>query len=324
MTYPATSSYGIPQGDVILRSALVYGLQELRVYPNLVDDALCWLVKDDLTAEAYGQSEVDAARRWFLATNVHVTLARQFSQAKFPCLVVTLGGSDEEADTLSDIAPEVAEATPTKVRSPITLPFSPTSYDRLTGKLVVPQAVVDQVVLVPRQILLTRAGDEVPILSVSGVDTCYVQPGLAWDLAGCVVMGAPPTHLTQLKCARFSEQYIVGIHTTGESYQNCLWLHSLTEFVLLRARQHLLQARGLDCSQIRSSPLAPGQEVQGSPEMIHSRSITVSGKVHKYWTQDVVERVAGMNFGMTLGTGGGGAETIEADDGSVVADVVLG
>ena len=58
MTYPATSSYGIPQGDVILRSALVYGLQELRVYPNLVDDALCWLVKDDLTAEAYGQSEV--------------------------------------------------------------------------------------------------------------------------------------------------------------------------------------------------------------------------------------------------------------------------
>lgn len=338
MTAKTTTSWGALQGDVVLRSTLIYGLQELRVYPHLIDHALAWLDKDELTKDTYGQREIDEARRWFIRTPVHVFLARALKEARFPCVAISLVGSAEVRDTLSDVAPEVSEARQDAYRPPLTDPFTPKSYDRATGKLVVPAGVVEyerqdaqgqpqvvqgQVVLTPGQVLVARAGREIPILSVSDTDTCYVAAGLTTELAGCVVKGAAPTHLTRLQCARFTDSYQIGVHTTGESYQACLWLHSLVEFVLLRHRQHLLQERGLDCSQIRSSALEPGNMFRDSPEPIHSRGIAVTGECTKYWVQDVVERPVRTNLTLTLGEAVQAVQAAEEGDGVTFVDVTV-
>ena len=75
-----TRTIGIVQGDVIVRAALIAGLQELRSRPHLLDYVFAWLPKDELSSGQYG-AEPETVKRWFLANNVAVVSGRRLDQA---------------------------------------------------------------------------------------------------------------------------------------------------------------------------------------------------------------------------------------------------
>jgi hypothetical protein len=75
---------GIFQGDIVIRTAVIRALRELREHPELIYDALASLPQDDLTADVYGEKTISACREWFLATKVAVKLGISLSHLSEP------------------------------------------------------------------------------------------------------------------------------------------------------------------------------------------------------------------------------------------------
>lgn len=107
-----TEVTGIFQGAIIIRTALIKALQELREDPNLIRDALSSLPQDDLTADRYGEKTISQCIRWFTETKVPVKLGLLLSQLTSPCIAVELNNGDEAEATLGDVDYNVVENDP--------------------------------------------------------------------------------------------------------------------------------------------------------------------------------------------------------------------
>jgi len=107
-----TEVTGIFQSAIIVRSAIVKVLQELRENPSLIRDALASLPQDDLTAGRYGEKTIDECVRWFCATNVPVKLGLSLTQLTSPCISVELNNGDEGEATLGDVNYTASEPDP--------------------------------------------------------------------------------------------------------------------------------------------------------------------------------------------------------------------
>jgi hypothetical protein len=107
-----TEVTGIFQTPIIVRSAIIKSLQELREDPTLIEDALACLVQDDLTAARYGEKTVAQCVEWFTKTNIPVKLGLSLTQLTSPCISVELSGGDETEATLGDVNYTPSEEDP--------------------------------------------------------------------------------------------------------------------------------------------------------------------------------------------------------------------
>lgn len=107
-----TNCLGIFASDVLIRSALIQGLRDLRANPLLLDYVFAWLPNDELTAQTYGLRSVEEAKKWFLNTEINVSLDVRIGEAKLPMVSITLMDSSENGETLGDIHHQVAEDGP--------------------------------------------------------------------------------------------------------------------------------------------------------------------------------------------------------------------
>lgn len=107
-----TEVTGIFQTPIIVRSAIIKSLQELREDPTLIEDALASLPQDDLTAKRYGDKTVAECVDWFTKTNVPVKLGLAITQLTSPCISVELSGGDETESTIGDVNYTASEEDP--------------------------------------------------------------------------------------------------------------------------------------------------------------------------------------------------------------------
>lgn len=108
----STNATGIFQGAIIIRSAIIKALQELRENPTLIRDALSSLPQDVLTSKKYGEKTIDECVRWFTQTNVPVKLGLALTNLTSPCISVELTSSEEAEATLGDVDYKVIERDP--------------------------------------------------------------------------------------------------------------------------------------------------------------------------------------------------------------------
>lgn len=116
-----TEPLGIHQSDIIIRSALIAGLDDLRANPWLLDYVFSSLPKDDLTKNDYGQREVDNAKKWFLNTEIPVIMNTRIDETKVPAISVSLMDSNESDTTLGDVHYVPVEYTVEKDSKAVTL-----------------------------------------------------------------------------------------------------------------------------------------------------------------------------------------------------------
>ncbi len=294
-----TKATGIFQSDLIIRSALDEMLRELRTRPDLIDRCFAGLFADPLVGRTYGPGEVEGARRWFLSHRIPVVAAGRMSKPVFPCVTVGMASSRESRNTLADANYEVVEQVDELPRGPrpspaptaqwhdLTRPLAP-DYDRMTGVVSVPSDQMDGLVVAPGQLLVLRDGTSVEILedlgTVDGAEQFRVAAGVTREMNGAVVRGKPPARLVQLHSARFDEQYSIMCHAQNEPV-HAIYLHALVLFQLLRRRQDLLEARGVDQTWVESAPPVRSTEefFQGPAESLYSRAITLSAVVLQWW-----------------------------------------
>ena len=288
---------GIHQSDVIIRTALIAGMADMRAKPLLLDYVFASLPRDELTFKDYGEKSLDAAKNWFLNTEVPVSMVPRIDEGKWPRITIALAESNEIENTLGDVHYEPIEYIQDGQWPTLAGPFTPVSYDAITGKVTLPQQVATEIQVAPGMYLIDKVGREHLILGMGANDEAYIKEGTIVDFRDSLLKGVKPMTAVHLRSAAFKETYHIGIHVGSEPVY-LTWLHAIVQFVLLRYRPALLEARGFERSAIISSDFRKDETFEG--ELVFSRFITINGVVRNYWPQEITSTVNSVSYELTL------------------------
>lgn len=276
---------GIHQSDVIIRTALVDAIADLRKNPQLLDYVFSSLPKDEQTAKDYGDKSVNKAKEWFLKTDIPVSMVPRIDEGKWPRITISLADSQEVENTLGDIHYDPVEfMTNTKDWPALSKTFTPTSFDPQTGKIVLPSTITDNLVIAKGMFVIDHIGNPREIIDIDDGGIIYIAPDSIVDLRDAVIKGVKPMMAVHLESAVFRETYHIGIHVGSEPVY-LTWLHSIIVFALLRYRQKY-EARGFERSSFSSSDFMKNDQFDA--ELVFSRYVTINGMVRNYWPKDIV------------------------------------
>lgn len=277
------------QSDVIIRSALVEGIADLRRNPYLIDFIFASLAKDDLTKAVYGEKEIAQAKKWFRATEIPVFMATRLDKPKFPCVSISLLESSETENTLADVHSTPSEDNDSEWPD-LSDPFSPTSYTASTGIMVLPTVVTDNLILAPGMVIMDDVGRAHTILEVSDRDTIVLAENTVAAFGNATVRGQRPSRVTTIESCKMKEAYQIGCHVMGESFF-LTYLHSIISFILLRYKEVLMEARGYERSTISSSDFRRNDYWES--ENVFSRHINLTGYVQQMWPKLISNKITG-------------------------------
>src|SRR6185436_6449946 len=137
-----TLAIGIHQSDLILRSAIIAALKDMRRNPWLIDYVFANVAQDSLTADEFGEKEVRNAKDWFMKNDVNVFLNTRIEPAKLPAISIRLVSSSEAEKTHGDVNYDPTEDSD-GAWPDLTAVFDPVHYDNATGIVTVPQEIAD-------------------------------------------------------------------------------------------------------------------------------------------------------------------------------------
>jgi hypothetical protein len=276
---------GIFQTDIVLQSALKAGLADLKANTWLLDYIWSSLPSDPQTAQLYGQMDVNAAKKWFLAQTIPVFLNTRVDTFRGLCLTIAMSSSAEVENTLADnhYVPSESIAAPVG-NVALTAPFTP-QYNSSTGVVTIPTTVGDTYDFFPGMYLVSPAGTAYKIIDVTSDYSLTLAPGLA-DLTNVTLQATLPTqpsYAVRIGSVECHEVFQIGCHVVTDPFHLVL-LHSVVVFILLRYRKTLLEARGLERTKFESEDFGRDESLNG--ELAYRRYITLDGYVRHFWPMD--------------------------------------
>lgn len=283
-----TEAIGIHQSDVIIRTALVAAIADLRANPWLLDYVFASLPRDDMTMKDYGEKEVQRAKEWFLRTAIPVFMTPRLDEVKIPCITIKLMDSNEDIVTLGDVHYISREDNDSQwpALSPV---FTPDKYNSATGIMVVSTQIQEALVIAAGMVVVDNIGKSHEILEVYEDGSFAIAQGTVADFRNSVIKGAKPSYVTSLESTGYRETYQIGVHVSGEPVY-LTWLHSIVVFILLRYKQTLLEARGFERSVFNSSDFDKNEGLPTS-ENVFSRYVSITGYVRQYWPKDLKPKI---------------------------------
>lgn len=283
---------GIHQSDIIIRSAVTAALADMRANPWLLDYVFASLPQDALTWKEYGEKDLTQAKKWFLSTNVPVSVLPRLDEGKFPQVTIELQESSEVVPEaiVGDINYEPSEDNDMTWPA-LTPQFTPISYTPSTGIVRLSKDL--EPLVAKGMFLVDRLGVAHQIVDVTSQTRFKLTPGTIADLRKCVLKGHRPNWKVDIESSSFKESYRIGIHISGEP-AHLTWLHAIVQFALLRYKQVLMEARGFERSTISSSQVARAEWSEA--ENVFSRYITITGYVRQFWPKTIAQVIDGVQF----------------------------
>jgi len=287
-----TQAQGIFPSDIIIRTAIIEAIADMRRNPWLLDYVFAYLSQDPLTQNVYGQKEGDRAKEWFLKNNISVMMVPIMNEMKMPCISISLKESAEAEVTTGDThyAPQELD---TLTWPDLAGPFNPVGYDPATGIVTLDS---NDLVIAPGMLVVTAAGNSYPITFVQGNTVFTTSQYITEDLNGMTVRGVQPSGITTLESVFYRESYQIGCHVAGEPVY-LTWLHTILVFILLRYKQQLFEARGFESGVFNSAAF---DRNPNDAENYFSRYITLTGKVRQYWPKYFTQRIQQVPVGIEV------------------------
>lgn len=277
---------GIPQEDVLLRTALEEIVHRIQTNPELVDDIFRSLLEDELTVASYGQAEIEAAKRWFINTEIPVRMSYQISSTAFPCLSVSLMGMSETEMTLGDVHYEPAQESEAPW-PPLAGPFTPIAYSPSSGIFVIDPSDIEGVVVKAGMSITDRNGTPHLIYQALDDDSFAVTPNTVADFTNAFLKGARPKQVTTVESVNNRVSYQVGVHVQGE-HTYLQHLFSIVYWGLLKYKEELLEYRGLERTTMSASDFMRNNEFDS--ELVFSRGISITGYSRASWPKATYDR----------------------------------
>jgi hypothetical protein len=291
-----TKTNGIFQSDIILRTAIIAAIADVRANPWLLDYIFASLPKDNLTFRAYGEQEIQRAKDWFLNTDIPIfNVPHMDAGNKLPVITIAQMESSEINPTLGDVHYDPNEDADRGW--PVLFgPFTPKSYTASTGVVTVDPVTAANFIFLEGQVLVDKAGKAYPIVTTdipaSNKDSDFsfaIAVGTVADFSAATVRAPRPAWNAALGSLEFKETYQVGCHVQGEQV-HLTYLHSVLIFCLLRYKAALMDARGFERTTLSSSDFAINPAFD--KENIFSRFVTITGYVRHSWPGTIDEKIA--------------------------------
>lgn len=285
-----TEAKGVFQSDIIIRSAIIAAIADLRANPWLLDYVFSSLPKDKLTSRDYGEQEVEQAKKWFLSTDIPVVMSTRMDDVKLPCISIALMESSEAESSLGDVHYQTAEAVGSAW--PIIAEFRPSAYDIVTGIVTLPVKMSRSFPLFTGMVVVDSIGRSHAIKEVLDDYNFRITPGTLAEFSYARLKVERAAMYAQLESLSFKETYHIGCHAQAEPV-HLTYLHSIVVFVLLRYKQALLEARGFERSVVASSDLNFNPNFEN--EVVYSRFLNLSGYVRQYWPKLIKKPILGID-----------------------------
>jgi hypothetical protein len=276
------------QGDIIIKTAIELGIDDMRKNPWLIDDMYSDLMTNPYLKDKYGKKQVSACKEWLANNKIEFYMALVKDKDKMPCITISMGNSPEKQDmkTMADMSTETKLLMPNTIGKPIPYvvkPFVPTSYTKSTGILEIPTNIKGTQNISQGMILVDPAtGNGYGILSVGpGEITIEADTNLTAGKYGIVPQFQ--VYKARVEHTFFQESYTIGCHAHGDP-QILLWLWSITLYSLLRYRESLLEYSGFAESVFSNSDIQENNNYGGvAGEEVFTRYITITGQVENSW-----------------------------------------
>jgi hypothetical protein len=316
----STEALGIAQTDILIRTAIIAAIKDIRENPFLLDYVFRSLADDTLTNDIYGEKEIAQAKKWILSTDFPVFMSTRLDEVKLPAISINLMESAEAEETHSDthyVTHEDADAD-----YPIILgPFSPKSYTPTTGFMVIPSNSTPSVAIEAGMSVIDSNGVGHVITDVIDDFTFTIEPNTVANFSKALIKNIDGSLTVTLESMSFRETIQVGCHVQGESFY-LTYLHSLLVFILAgRYKQALLEARGFERSTISSSQFLKNDAL--GVENAYSRFINITGYVRQYWPKFIgtkTTKVDSSGTGISFGIAGSNGPPGINDSGNIQTD----
>ncbi len=284
------------QGDVIIRNTILEGLKQFRAEPFLIEDIFQQFSCDPTLIEQYGFKEIQRAKDFILNNEIEVVMRHRNDNVSYPYISIALMDSREKEGRalFSDTGPEVQDFDPKNVDMPIDFvigPFSPASYDQVTGEIVLPEGTTTLNVVQGQALADPVSGKAVIIKEIKNAQTIVIDPSINFEFNELAVVPQFFFYKSRRGLSYFRERYQIGCHVHGEPYQ-LLYLHSIVVMILMRNKEDLLERRGFELSTFSSSDLVSAEHFE-SAENAYSRYITLEGDVELSWPISVDRAIEG-------------------------------
>jgi|SRR5581483_1364514 len=278
---------GIFQGDIIIKTALELGIEDMRKNPWLIEHMLLDLKKNTYFSDKYGQKQIDACKEWLANNQIDVYMRGRDDKDRLPCVTIEMGGSSEKEEMkhMADQSTEKVVLLPNQINKPIAYvlkPFTITNYDNTSGEVTVDPSI-DLTSVAPGMILVDpTTGQGYVIQDVIG-EGLLLEPAL--DITATVFGIVPENQFYEARVEHsfFQETYNIGCHAHGDP-QNLLFLWSIVKYSILRYRESLLEANGFMESSVSSTePDFDGAFTTPGGEKAWTRGISLTGQIENTW-----------------------------------------
>lgn len=300
MTVRSNVIFGMFPGDIIIRTAIIAGIEEMRAEPGLIDFLLQALLKDELTKKQYGERELTDLKDWILNNDIAVTMGYHINQVKGPHIAIWLGAASETQQILGDIHEIPIERIQWDRRRPPALIFTPAAYDQTTGLITLPAGLSTAQIHAGMRVLDRLNNRVYEIEAVEDDQSFRLPAGTAANLTNAEVLEREDVWLAQVESVSASETYNIDCLVSGDATK-CILLHSLLVFILYRYKQRYLEARGFENTVVNST--AMGGVQPDATQIIWKRSVTITGTTRQYWPKAIGPAVQGIQAGLVIETG---------------------
>lgn len=278
---------GIFQGDIIIKTAIELGIEDMKKNPWLIDHMMSDLVNVTYFKDKYGQKQIDACKEWFKEAQIDVYMRAREDKDRLPCVTIQMGASNEkpEMKSMADQSTEKAILQPKQIGKPIPYivkPFTPAGYDEDTGIVSVPSSV-DLTLVTPGMILVNPANGQGYVVQDLQQGGIVINSGLDIEASQFGVLPQYQYYEARIEHAFFDETYMIGCHAHGDT-QNVLFLWSIVKYSILRYRESLLEANGFAESSINSAgPDFDESFTTPGGEKAWARFMTLNGQIENSW-----------------------------------------
>lgn len=292
-------SYGMVPSDVLVKTAIEAALADLKKNPWLLDYVFNWFANDDLTVSSkqYGQAEKQQGKKWFLDTEIYVSMNYRADDTKFPLISISLQSSTEERNraTLGDIDTDVQEdvdPTEIEVTPQVILAFTPASFDSATGVVTLPADKTTANIFQDMILVDSHNGVGYPIIEVTNATSFKIPPDITADFTKAFITPIDSFYVASLESSLFNQTFKLACFAMDSL--ELLYLNAIVEFIICRYKQELLEARGFDLLGYSGGPIL--QYKPTGVEMTYVREITFNGYVRQYWPKLISGKIQGIKL----------------------------
>lgn len=284
----------IISSDILVKTALEAGLNDLRKNGYILDDVISGLATDSLSKAEYGYKEIHAFKQWFTTNKIPVYLDFRVDSPEMPC--ITIAGSPriemlqrtslgDSLGSIEEVSTENISVNPIKVYDN----FTPSSYNKANGIVAFPEGMETEFIVVGQFLVSSRSGKAYQILEIISKSSFKIKKNINEDFIDAYIVPPVSVWNLQREITFVQETVLIGVHTQSDPVQN-QWLHDVIWYILLRCKEVYFEARGFELSTVQSDPMYLNPNFKET-DRIFSRNITLTGQLEITFIKYVAPRL---------------------------------